>query len=64
MPFRVRIILLSMGALFGISSGIAHLSHGHGFRHGREPCYEYDRGPGGPPSGHWRWEPDSESRSR
>lgn len=43
---RLRVLLLSLGVLFGFGSGFAHLSHGHyAHHHGRDYCDhgDYDR---------------------
>jgi hypothetical protein len=52
MGYRVRIILLSLGVLFGFGSAIARFSHGHGHGHGYRngPCHEQRWHPG-------HWEP-------
>ena len=33
--YRLRVVLLSLGALFGFGSGIAHMSHRHDHCHSR-----------------------------
>lgn len=52
MSYQLRIILLSLGVLFGFGSAFAHLGHGH------RRCHERHESRGDPPSGHWRWEAD------
>jgi hypothetical protein len=58
MGYRARIVLLSLGVLFGFGSAIAHFSRGHDYsRHGSwdGPCQERHWHPGywepGPPPG-------------
>ena len=43
-PYRLRVVLLSLGVLFGFGSGFSHLA-GHHCHHGRDYGYhaDYDR---------------------
>ena len=37
--YPLRVVLLSLGVLFGFGSGFAHLSHGHRHHH----CHAHER---------------------
>jgi hypothetical protein len=41
----LRIVLLSLGVLFGFGSAIAHSAHSHGYHgHWHDRCHHEDRG--------------------